>query len=118
MLKEAGYSERYGLGLVTTSGSLGLLIVPSVPLILYGIGAQQLDVGEPFTIQQLFLAGLLPVVLMVSALSAWTMWRHGGEKTNAVPPARGLDKPARGQVGGGAPLCRAGRRLLGDFRDI
>ncbi len=77
MLKEAGYSERYGLGLVTTSGSLGLLIVPSVPLILYGIVAQQLDVGEPFTIQQLFLAGILPVVLMVSALSAWTMWRHG-----------------------------------------
>ncbi len=80
MLKEAGYSERYGLGLVTTSGSLGLLIVPSVPLILYGIVAQQLDVGESFTIQQLFLAGLLPVILMVSALSAWTMWRHGDAK--------------------------------------
>ena len=80
MLKEAGYSERYGLGLVTTSGSLGLLIVPSVPLILYGIVAQQLDVGESFTIQQLFLAGLLPVILMVSALSAWTMWRHSDGK--------------------------------------
>jgi tripartite ATP-independent transporter DctM subunit len=86
MLKEAGYSERYGLGLVTTSGSLGLLIVPSVPLILYGIVAQQLDVGEPFTIQQLFLAGLLPVVLMVSALSAWTMWRHGGAKRTPFRP--------------------------------
>ncbi|MFP6796705.1 MAG: TRAP transporter large permease subunit [Pseudomonadales bacterium] len=86
MLKEAGYSERYSLGLVTTSGSLGLLIVPSVPLILYGIVAQQLGVGEPFTIQQLFLAGLFPVILMVSALSAWTMWRHGDTKRTRFSP--------------------------------
>ena len=77
MLKESGYSERYGLGLVTTSGSLGLLIVPSVPLILYGIVAQQMDVGEPFTIQELFLGGLAPVLLMIALLSAWTIWRHG-----------------------------------------
>ena len=77
MLKQSGYSERYSLGLVTTSGSLGLLIVPSVPLILYGIVAQQMDVGEPFTIQELFLGGLAPVLLMIALLSAWTVWRHG-----------------------------------------
>ncbi|MCH2353938.1 MAG: TRAP transporter large permease subunit, partial [Pseudomonadales bacterium] len=64
----------------------GLLIVPSVPLILYGIVAQPLDVGEPFTIQQLFLAGLLTVILMVSALSAWTMWRHGDAKRTRFTP--------------------------------
>jgi C4-dicarboxylate transporter DctM subunit len=78
MLKESGYTERYSLGLVTTSGSLGLLIVPSVPLILYGIVAQQMNVGEAFTIQQLFLAGLVPAFLMIVMLSAWTIWRHGG----------------------------------------
>ena len=78
MLRESGYSERYSLGLVTTSGSLGLLIVPSVPLILYGIVAQQIGAGEPFTIQQLFLGGLAPALLMIVALSAWTVWRHGG----------------------------------------
>lgn len=77
MLKESGYTERYSLGLVTTSGSLGLLIVPSVPLILYGIVAQQMNVGETFTIQQLFLAGLVPAFLMIVMLSAWTIWRHG-----------------------------------------
>ena len=77
MLKASGYSERYSLGLVTTSGSLGLLIVPSVPLILYGIVAQQAGVGESFTIQQLFLAGLLPALLMIVMLSVWTVWRHG-----------------------------------------
>ena len=78
MLTSSGYSERFSLGLVTTSGSLGLLIVPSLPLILYGIVAQQLEVGEAFTIQQLFLAGIGPVLLMIVALSVWTVWRHGG----------------------------------------
>ena len=44
-LKQAGYSERYSLGLVTTSGSIGLLFAPSLPLILYGVVAQQLNIG-------------------------------------------------------------------------
>ena len=77
MLKSSGYSERYSLGLVTTSGSLGLLIVPSVPLILYGIIAQQMGVGESFTIGQLFIGGLAPAILMVVLLSAWTMLHVG-----------------------------------------
>ena len=75
-----GYSERFSLGLVTSSGSLGLLIVPSVPLILYGVIAQQMDVGVPFSIIDLFKAGVLPVLLMLALLIAWTLWkhRHGG----------------------------------------
>ena len=77
MLKAGEYDERFSLGLVTTSGSLGLLIVPSAPLLLYGIVAQQLGVGEPFTIGQLFLGGLVPAALMVLLLSAWAWWRHG-----------------------------------------
>jgi len=78
-LARSGYSEKFSLGLVTTSGSLGLLLVPSVPLILYGIIAQQLDVGEPFTIVQLFFAGLLPMLLMLALLIIWTLWRHRGD---------------------------------------
>ena len=77
MLIKAGYSRSFSLGLVTSSGSLGLLIVPSIPLILYGIIAQQVQVGEPFTIPQLFIAGIVPCLLMLVALSAWTIWRHG-----------------------------------------
>lgn len=78
-LLKGGYDERYSLGLVTSSGSLGLLIVPSVPLILYGIVAQQLDVGPTFTLQDLFIAALLPAGLMIFLLVAWTLWRfrHG-----------------------------------------
>lgn len=78
MLLKAGYRERFSLGMVTTSGSLGVLIVPSVPLILYGVIAQQIDVGVPFTIPQLFLAGMVPVLLMLVALSVYTMWTQRG----------------------------------------
>jgi tripartite ATP-independent transporter DctM subunit len=78
-LKQVGYSERFSLGLVTTSGSLGLLLAPSLPLILYGIIAQQLGVGEAFTIQQLFMAGILPALLMILLLSAWSLWHNRGQ---------------------------------------
>src|SRR5690606_1232124 len=45
-LRQAGYSERYSLGLVTAGGSLGLLFAPSLPLILYGFVAGQAAGGE------------------------------------------------------------------------
>jgi tripartite ATP-independent transporter DctM subunit len=77
-LRHAGYGERFSLGLVTTSGSLGLLFAPSLPLILYGIVAQQLGVGRPFTLDELFLAGLLPGALMVLLLSGFSMWANRG----------------------------------------
>ena len=57
-LTQAGYAERFSLGLVTTSGSLGLLLAPSLPLILYGVIVQQMDLDSPFTIQELFICSL------------------------------------------------------------
>ena len=87
-LKSAGYSDRFSLGLVTTSGSLGLLLVPSVPLILYGIIAQQLEVGEPFTIADLFIAGVMPMLLMLLALVIYTLWHHRGGRIPRQPFSR------------------------------
>jgi C4-dicarboxylate transporter DctM subunit len=74
-LKEDGYREKFSLGLVTTSGSLGLLFPPSLPLILYGIIAQQISAGQDVAIGDLFLAGLLPGLLMVLLLSGWCLWK-------------------------------------------
>ena len=63
LLKE-GYRERFAIGLLTASGSLGLLFPLSVPLILYGIVAQQV------AIEDLFIGGFVPGVLMLALLAA------------------------------------------------
>jgi len=75
-LKQAGYKERFSLGLVTTSGSLGLLLPPSLPLILYGVIAQQMSSGEEISIEKLFIAGILPAILMIILLSVWSIWAN------------------------------------------
>lgn len=76
VLVKEGYRPKFSLGLVTTSGSLGLLLPPSVPLILYGIIVQQLNIGESFTLPQLFMAGLLPSLLMVVLLMFLAVWAN------------------------------------------
>lgn len=80
-LVKAGYRERFSLGLVTSSGSLGLLLVPSVPLLIYGIIAQQLSQQldmPPVEIVDLYLAGIFPALLMVALLYLYSAWatRH------------------------------------------
>ncbi len=80
-LVKAGYRERFSLGLITSSGSLGLLLVPSVPLLIYGIIAQQLSQQldmPPVQIVDLYLAGIFPALLMVGLLYGWCAWttRH------------------------------------------
>lgn len=73
-LIQAGYRENFSLGLITTSGSLGLLFAPALPLILYAIVAQQIGLGEPLSVDDMFLAGVLPGLLMLVMLSAWVFW--------------------------------------------
>ncbi len=73
-LTKASYPRNYSLGLVTSSGSLGLLFAPSLPLILFGFVAGQLNTTPAVTVQDLFLAGLLPGALMVLMLSLHAMW--------------------------------------------
>lgn len=63
---EAGYSKRYSMGLVAAAGTLGILIPPSIPLIIYGVVSEQ-SIGDLFT------AGILPglflgLLLVISAI--------------------------------------------------
>ncbi|KPJ63678.1 MAG: C4-dicarboxylate ABC transporter [Syntrophobacter sp. DG_60] len=67
LLKER-YPERFSLGLITTSGSLGLLFPPSLPLIIYGIVAKT-------SIDKLFLAGIMPGIFLVILLSLFSMFK-------------------------------------------
>ena len=73
-LKEARYPNRFNLGLITSSGSLGILLAPSQPLILYGVVTQQLSLDQPISIDDLFLAGIFPGLLMLVILAAWSMF--------------------------------------------
>lgn len=75
-LRQAGYRENFNLGLLTTSGSLGLLFAPSIPLILYGIIAQQMNIGGQVSINAMFLAGILPGLLMVGMLVIFSLWEN------------------------------------------
>ncbi|MFC4768414.1 TRAP transporter large permease [Effusibacillus consociatus] len=58
---EAGYSKRYAMGLVAASGTLGILIPPSIPLIVYGTVAE-------ISIGKLFMAGVLPGLFLTGVL--------------------------------------------------
>ncbi|MFK5949836.1 MAG: TRAP transporter large permease subunit [Methylococcales bacterium] len=80
-----GYQERFSLGLVTTSGSLGLLLPPSIPLILYGIIVQQMNLGQKFSLPELFMAGLLPAILMIVMLAMWAAWKSRHLKLEKTP---------------------------------
>jgi tripartite ATP-independent transporter DctM subunit len=68
-LQQAGYPEKFNLGLITSAGSLGLLFAPSLPLILYGIVAE-------VSVEDLFLAGVLPGFLMLVMLSGYSVWKN------------------------------------------
>jgi len=67
-MTRAKYPETFSLGLLTTSGTLGLLFPPSLPLIIYAIVAK-------VRIDQLFIAGILPGIFLVVLLSAFGITR-------------------------------------------
>jgi C4-dicarboxylate transporter, DctM subunit len=79
ILKNEGYSEKFSLGIITTSGSLGLLFPPSLPIILYGLVAR-------VDIDKLFKAGILPGILLIVILSLWSIknGHAGGEKKRFI----------------------------------
>jgi len=78
-LMQGGYKENFSLGLITTSGSLGLLFAPALPLILYAIIVQQMGLGLTLSVDEMFLAGVLPGLLMLAMLSLWVFWNHRSE---------------------------------------
>ena len=86
MLKDR-YPEQFSLGLITTSGSLGLLFPPSLPLILYGVIAET-------RIDHLFLAGILPGLLMLLLLGAYSIKKGAATRGPRKPLPAGETRRA------------------------
>ncbi len=78
MLKQQKYSDRFTLGLLTTTGSLGLLFPPSLPIILYGLIAK-------VSIDKLFLAGLVPGVLLIFVLAVYSLAQGRSSRSALIP---------------------------------
>jgi len=68
VLQAEKYPEKFNLGLLTSSGNLGLLFPPSLPIILYGLVSGT-------SIDQLFIAGIIPGFLMIALLSIYSVNR-------------------------------------------
>ncbi len=86
MLKEEGYPEGFSMGLVTASGSLGLLFPPSLPVILYSVVAS-------VPVAHLFLGGLVPGLLMMAMVAAYGIFmglRHKIARQKFKPKDAGL----------------------------
>jgi C4-dicarboxylate transporter DctM subunit len=75
VLTRAKYPERFSIGLVTVSGSIGLLLPPSLPVILYGVTSQQ-------SIKDLFIGGMFPGLLLIGGVAAWGV--RGGVISRSV----------------------------------
>ncbi len=78
-LRENGYDERFAVSLIAASGAIAVVIPPSIPLIIYGVVAQQ-----PVTV--LFLAGIIPAVLIGLVDAAYVLWY--ARKTNVPTTQR------------------------------
>lgn len=79
LLKE-GYDKRFVLGALTSGGTLGIIIPPSIPLILYGIVTET-------SIADLFLAGIVPGIMIATVLAIYSLW------VNRHMPAQRFDFP-------------------------
>lgn len=76
-MRKRGYSERLATGLIAAGGTLGILIPPSLTLILYGLATEQ-------SIGKLFMAGVGPGLLLTALFAFWVMYKSWAEKNQKL----------------------------------
>src|ERR1700760_3243764 len=91
---ERGYPRSFALGVVGASGTIGILVPPSLALILYGIVAEQ-------SVPRLFLAGVLPGLLQAAAFALWVLY-YARRHNFPVEPTLPMGQRLGGGGGGGA----------------
>lgn len=70
-LKKAKYPENFSIGLITTAGSLGCLVPPSISMLIYSISVSGSSAVDP---SDMFLAGLIPACMIAGILAIYSMW--------------------------------------------
>lgn len=81
-MRKRGYPDAVAAGSIAAGGTLGILIPPSVTMIVYGIATET-------SIGRLFLAGVIPGLLLVSLFMAWSLystWRSGDASVLTATP--------------------------------
>jgi len=68
-LLEAGYPKSFAIGSLCAAGTLGIIVPPSIPLILYGVMTQT-------SIADLFIAGIGPSLVLITLLTGYALWRN------------------------------------------
>jgi C4-dicarboxylate transporter, DctM subunit len=82
-MRKRGYSGGFAAGLIAAGGTLGILLPPSITMILYAVAAEQ-------SLGRLFLAGVGPALLLVALFAVYAVWRYRREHAAAlVVHARG-----------------------------
>ncbi|MGJ7507780.1 TRAP transporter large permease [Variovorax sp. GT1P44] len=87
-LVRRGYNEKLAIGSLATAGTLGILIPPSITMVVYAVAADA-------SIIRIFLAGFLPGLLLMVLFSGYIGWwslRHPDQVPPADPPTRFMEK--------------------------
>ena len=87
-LKRRGYNEQLAIGSLATAGTLGILIPPSITMVVYAVAADA-------SIIRIFLAGFLPGLLLMALFSGYIAWwslRHPDQVPPADPPTSFMEK--------------------------
>ena len=76
-MRKRGYSPGFAAGIIAAGGTLGILLPPSITMILYAVAAEQ-------SLARLFLAGIGPGVLLVALFATYAVWRYRHEHAAAL----------------------------------
>ena len=91
-MRQAGYDIKFTLGAIMSGGTLGIIIPPSIPMIIYGLVTET-------SIVDLFAAGFGPGILLTVVLSAYAVWFNRKRPAETLQPRRVRDLPSAAASG-------------------
>ena len=110
-MRRAGYPETFAAGLITGVGAIDIIIPPSIPMIIYGMAAQE-------SVPRLYAAGVLPGLLIAGLIAGYVIWRAQARRLrvgHAFDLRRFLRAHGRGVWALGAPFIILGGIYGGVF---